>query len=255
MHSILKACPVVHVAWISDLDEAIPVVAPMIGVMTRHGESEGEAENYCYLLGHVNPKLPKKTTKDTAESDLSHRGLSVAISAASVDEIVLDLNPSSISPNFRSAIFHSRATVVEDEPERLRAMKVIGNGVLQHHRRLLSRFSLDATEAAPPTILKVAVFSVAAKDKKRDLVDASEATPPKDAVHPNINVPSTSKLENATAPAAAAPPPTPLPLAQQARPPLLAAVAPVPMSSWTLTATSSPTGTPSPTTSTTWSSP
>ncbi|CAD6923825.1 unnamed protein product [Tilletia controversa] len=197
MHSILKACPVVHVAWISDLDEAIPVVAPMIGVMTRHGESEGEAENYCYLLGHVNPKLPKKTTKDTAESDLSHRGLSVAISAASVDEIVLDLNPSSISP---------RATVVEDEPERLRAMKVIGNGVLQHHRRLLSRFSLDATEAAPPTILKVAVFSVAAKDKKRDLVDASEATPPKDAVHPNINVPSTSKLENATAPAAAAPP-------------------------------------------------
>ncbi|CAD6904188.1 unnamed protein product [Tilletia caries] len=98
MHSILKACPVVHVAWISDLDEAIPVVAPMIGVMTRHGESEGEAENYCYLLGHVNPKLPKKTTKDTAESDLSHRGLSVAISAASVDEIVLDLNPSSISP-------------------------------------------------------------------------------------------------------------------------------------------------------------
>ncbi|CAD6940561.1 unnamed protein product [Tilletia controversa] len=174
VHGIVNACPIVHVAFVPDPYEPIPVVLPMIGVMARY-PSSNSADEFCYLHGYTSARFFKQTTKEGENGDPEDGGLPVCISAASVDGLVLSLTPNSHSMNFRSAVLHGRATVLLDEAERLWAMETITNNVLPS-RYAQTRVPPNATELTSTKILKVAITSASAKiraaepsDEKADL--------------------------------------------------------------------------------------
>ena len=109
----------------------------------------------CYLHGYVSSRIMRL-------AKASGKGLPVCVAATKVDGIVLALTPNSHSYNYRSAVLHGYATLVEDVKEKVWAMELITNSVVQD-RWSNSRIPPDGTEMQSTNILRVKVVSASGK--------------------------------------------------------------------------------------------
>ena len=108
-----------------------------------------------YLHGYVSSRIMRL-------AKASDKGLPVCVAATKVDGIVLALTPNSHSYNYRSVVLHGYATLVEDMKEKVWAMELITNSVVQD-RWSNSRIPPDGAEMQSTNILKVKVVSASGK--------------------------------------------------------------------------------------------
>ncbi|CAD6451387.1 ca84e27b-45c9-41fc-8021-de7600c3dcf5 [Sclerotinia trifoliorum] len=170
VHSIFNSTPVAHVSFIPDPTNPAPVVLPMIA---RVGQFPGDENPACYVHGYVSTRLFKVGQK-TGQSD----GIPMCIAATKVVNLVLALTPFNHSYDYRSAIIHGRATLLdpnENTEENIWAMKLITDGIVPE-RWDNSRVPPDKGEITSTRILKVHIESASAKirdsgvkDDKKDL--------------------------------------------------------------------------------------
>jgi nitroimidazol reductase NimA-like FMN-containing flavoprotein (pyridoxamine 5'-phosphate oxidase superfamily) len=116
----------------------------------------------CYLHGYVSSRIMRLAKSSSAPDG---KGLPVCIAATKVDGLVLALTPNSHSYNYRSAILHGYAALVEDQAEKVWAMQLITNSVMPE-RWNHSRIPPDGAEMQSTNILRVKV--VAGSGKIRD---------------------------------------------------------------------------------------
>lgn len=132
-----------------------------------------DGPRHIYLHGHVSTRLMKLPSQDGTPS----QGIPICIAASFMDGIVLALTPFHNSCNYRSAVVHGYATIVEDETERLHAMQLITDNVLKY-RWDNSRVPPTSAELKSTGILRVEIASASAKvrnggpsDDRHDLKD------------------------------------------------------------------------------------
>ena len=102
-----------------------------------------------YLHGYVSSRI-----MNLARS--SEQGVPVCIAATKVDGIVLSLTPNSHSYNYRSAILFGYGKPVDNDEEKLYAMQLITNSVIQD-RWPNTRIPPDRAEMQSTMILKVKI--------------------------------------------------------------------------------------------------
>lgn len=125
----------------------------MIGVMgSFEYPSAGIDEPLdCYLHGYVSSRIMR-----LARDESLPNGLPICVAATKVDGLVLSLTPNSHSYNYRSAVLQGYAKVVESDEEKLYAMRLITNKVVQG-RWENTRVPPDNVEMTSTTILRVKV--------------------------------------------------------------------------------------------------
>lgn len=111
----------------------------------------------CYLHGYVSSRI-MKLARNCNEGE----GLPICVATSKVDGLILSLTPNSHSYNYRSAILHGYASLVTDEKEKLWAMKLITNSVLED-RWDHSRVPPDSAEMRSTVILKVKIMDGSGK--------------------------------------------------------------------------------------------
>ena len=107
----------------------------------------------------------------------SEKGLPVCIEATKVDGLILAHTPFSHSYNYRSAVLHGYATLVEDQEEKLWAMQKITDSVIPN-RWENARIPPTPAEMSSTNVLRVKVIDASAKvrlagvmSEKKDLED------------------------------------------------------------------------------------
>ncbi|KAJ9667143.1 hypothetical protein H2201_002663 [Coniosporium apollinis] len=175
IHSLINSTPVLHVSFVPDPTTPVPAILPMIGKMGLYppnADLDDGAES-CYLHGYVTSRLMKLAT--TSHSPDGDPGLPVAVAATKVDGLVLSLTPNSHSYNYRSAVLHGVATLVEDVDEKLWAMELITDAVVPE-RWKNTRVPPDGAEMQSTRILKVRVTGASGKvreggpnDERKDM--------------------------------------------------------------------------------------
>lgn len=123
----------------------------------------------CYLHGYVSSRVMKLARSEEG------KGLPVSIAATKVDGLVLSLTPNSHSYNYRSAVLFGHAKVVTEVEEKIWAMKLITESVVQG-RWENTRVPPDGAEMSSTSILRVKIVSGSGKirdggpgDDKKDL--------------------------------------------------------------------------------------
>jgi nitroimidazol reductase NimA-like FMN-containing flavoprotein (pyridoxamine 5'-phosphate oxidase superfamily) len=111
----------------------------------------------CYLHGYVSSRI-MNLARNCSEGE----GLPICVATSKVDGLVLSLTPNSHSYNYRSAILHGYANLVTEEEEKLWAMKLITNSVLED-RWDHSRVPPDRAEMQSTVILKVKIVDGSGK--------------------------------------------------------------------------------------------
>jgi uncharacterized protein len=129
----------------------------MIGVMGSFDFPSASLDEPmdCYLHGYVSSRI-----MNLARS--SEQGLAVCVAATKVDGIVLSLTPNSHSYNYRSVILYGYGTLVDNVEEKLYAMQLITNSVIQD-RWAHARTPPDGAEMQSTVILKVKIVSGSGK--------------------------------------------------------------------------------------------
>jgi nitroimidazol reductase NimA-like FMN-containing flavoprotein (pyridoxamine 5'-phosphate oxidase superfamily) len=162
IHTIINTTPVLHVSFVPDPSDPIPIILPMIGQMGCYSNDEA---HHCYLHGYVSSRL----------MNLAHDGLPLCVAATKVDGFVLTLTPNSHNYNYRSAILQGRATIVEDVEEKLWAMQLVTNSVVPG-RYENTRVPPDNAEMQSTRILKMSISSASGKvregcpeDERKDM--------------------------------------------------------------------------------------
>ena len=157
IHSIINTTSVLHVSFSPDPADPFPAILPMIGVMGSYDyPSAGIDEPMdCYLHGYVSSRIMRL-------AKASPEGLPVCVAATKVDGLVLALTPNSHSYNYRSAILHGYAKVVESVEEKVWAMELVTNSVVPD-RWSNSRIPPDGAEMQSTNILRVRVVSASGK--------------------------------------------------------------------------------------------
>lgn len=86
----------------------------MIGVMGSHEYPSASIDEPmdCYLHGYVSSRIMRLAKADP-------KGLAVCVAATKVDGLVLALTPNSHSYNYRSAVLHGYASLVESVEEKV----------------------------------------------------------------------------------------------------------------------------------------
>lgn len=159
IHRIVNTTAVLHVSFNSlDPEDPFPTVLPMIGVMGSYTHPSADLNEPldCYLHGYVSSGIMKHARANP------EKGLPISIGATKVDGIVLSLTPNSHSYNYRSAILFGYGNLVEDAEEKVWAMRLVTNSVVDD-RWEHTRTPPDASEMASTTILKVRVLSGSGK--------------------------------------------------------------------------------------------
>lgn len=198
VHSIINSTPVAHVSFVPDPTNPLPVVLPMIarvGTFPGGGngvdgvDGEAEAEAAVYIHGYVSARMfrPQTGRSDAATGEYADPGFPVCIAATKIDNLVLALTPFNHSYDYRSAVVHGTATLLDpgtkadprNRDEILWAMQVITDGMVAG-RWEGCRVPPDEGEIASTRILKVKIQSASAKirdsgvkDDAKDLKDES----------------------------------------------------------------------------------
>ena len=172
----MNEAPILHVSFVPDngSEEMFPAILPMIGQMANFSNPSVDPASEpmdLYIHGHISSRLMRLPQSVETESD----GLPLCVSATILDGIVLALTPFSHSCNYRSAVVFGHASAVEDEAEKLFAMKLITNGMVAD-RWDNARVPPTKTELQTTQILKIKVKSASAKiraggpnDDRKDL--------------------------------------------------------------------------------------
>jgi uncharacterized protein len=113
----------------------------------------------CYLHGSISSRIMRLAQEAVVQGN---EGLPVCIAATKIDGYVLALTPFHHSYNFRSAVLHGYAQVVEGDDEKLWAMQLITNSVIPG-RWENSRTPPNKTEILSTKILRVKIFAGSAK--------------------------------------------------------------------------------------------
>lgn len=155
----------------------------MIGVMGSFDYPSASIDEPmdCYLHGYVSSRVMR-----LAKASASSQGLPICVAATKVDGLVLALTPNSHSYNYRSAVLHGYATLVESVEEKVWAMELITNSVVPD-RWSNSRIPPDGAEMQSTNILRVKVVNASgkvrdggphdeAKDTKREDVTSTTWT-------------------------------------------------------------------------------
>ncbi|KAF1988589.1 hypothetical protein K402DRAFT_351844 [Aulographum hederae CBS 113979] len=165
IHSTVNATPVLHVSFASP-ESPFPVVLPMIGQIGRY---PGDESWSCYLHGYVSSRIMKLAFDSESE------GMPICVAATKVDGYVLTLTPNSHNYNYRSAVLHGYAKIVDTDAEKLWAMELITNSVVPD-RWANSRIPPDGAEMQSTRILKVKIMGASGKvregvpnDERKDL--------------------------------------------------------------------------------------
>jgi nitroimidazol reductase NimA-like FMN-containing flavoprotein (pyridoxamine 5'-phosphate oxidase superfamily) len=158
VHSIVDACPVLHVSFVPTDDDPFPTILPMIGCTGEfpgHGTPDGsKSAPSIYLHGYVSSRLMR--------SGNSNGGIPICIAATHVDGIVLALTPHDHSNNYRSAVVHGYAYIVTDDAERMYALQAITESVVPQ-RWDNSRVPPTQTELTSTGLLRVEIVTASAK--------------------------------------------------------------------------------------------
>lgn len=185
VHSIFNSTLVAHVSFVPDPSNPLPVVLPMIA---RIGQFPGDTEAHAYVHGYVTARLFKSGGGDDGTGELP-----VCLCATKIDALVLAITPFNHNYNYRSAILHGRARLLDpatDEAENLFAMRLITDGVCPD-RWDNSRTPPDKTEITATRILKVTIESASAK-----VYDAGVKNDRKDLIREDV----TGKVWNGIVP-------------------------------------------------------
>ncbi|CAZ82532.1 unnamed protein product [Tuber melanosporum] len=178
IHNIINTTPVLHVSFLtpSDASDASspphPTILPMLGQMgsfTHPSSDESDALD-CYLHGYTSSRLQNLTRSSSSSNS---GGMPICVAATKLDGLVLSLTPNSHSCNYRSAILHGTATMVEDVEEKIYAMRLITEGMLPG-RWQGTRVPPDETELRSTGVLKVVVSSASAKVRSGGPSDESK---------------------------------------------------------------------------------
>lgn len=170
IHAIVNETPICHISFNPDPDDPFPAILPMIGVMgSFEYPSAGLDEPLdCYLHGYVSSRVMNLARA-------SDKGLPLCIAASRVDGLVLSLTPNSHSFNYRSAVLHGYGKIVQDVNEKLYAMQLITNSVLQD-RWANTRTPPDGAEMQSTVILKVEIVSGSGKIRDGEPHDDAKDT-------------------------------------------------------------------------------
>ncbi|KAJ5596359.1 hypothetical protein N7450_002817 [Penicillium hetheringtonii] len=175
IHTIINASPVLHVSFNPGPDDPFPTIIPMIGQMGSFEYPSASINEplECYLHGYVSSRIMNLARASDGE------GLPICVATSQVDGLILSLTPNSHSYNYRSAVLHGYANLVTDEQEKLWAMELITNSVLEG-RWDNSRVPPDKAEMSSTVILKVKVQDGSGKirdggvsDERKDTEDAN----------------------------------------------------------------------------------
>ncbi|MCJ1411928.1 hypothetical protein MMC19_006020 [Ptychographa xylographoides] len=182
VHSIVNACSILHVSFLppADSDSPFPTTLPMIGTMGSFAAPDADPTTSdepmdVYIHGHSASRLMKLPTSPSASG--SAAGVPVCVSATILDGILLALTPFNHSCNYRSAVLHGNAEVVDDAAEKMWAMQLITDGLVPC-RWEHSRVPPTKAEMTSTTVLRIRVASASAKvhvggpsDDRKDLKD------------------------------------------------------------------------------------
>lgn len=157
IHSIINTTSVVHVSFSPGPSDPFPAILPMLGVMGsfEFPSSDISEPMDCYLHGYVSSRIMNLARA-------SEEGIPICVAATKVDGLVLSLTPNSHSYNYRSAILHGHAKLVESVEEKVWAMRLVTNSVVPE-RWENTRTPPDSAEMQSTVILKVKVISGSGK--------------------------------------------------------------------------------------------
>lgn len=166
IHHLINSTPVAHVSFVPDPSNPLPVVLPMIA---RVATFPGDDEAAVYIHGYVSARLFRPQT-GRSSSDVQENGIPVCIAATKIDNLVLALTPFNHSYDYRSAVVHGTASLLDpgtkadprNRDEILWAMQLITDGMVTG-RWEGSRVPPDEGEIASTRILKVRIDSASAK--------------------------------------------------------------------------------------------
>jgi len=161
IHSIVNACPVLHVSFPTpDPEEPFPAVLPMLGIMASYATRNAAPSEPLdlYIHGYISSRLMRLG----GSPDSYEEGLPLTVAATHLDGFVLALTPNNHSYNYRSAILHGFATPVTDMAEKLWAMEHITNSVVTE-RWQNTRIPPTKTELTSTQVLKVKIVDASAK--------------------------------------------------------------------------------------------
>lgn len=133
----------------------------MIGCTGNFQNQDTHGARSIYLHGYVSSRIMRLSRNNSLSNDSGSSGIPVCVSATLMDGIVLALTPNHHSCNYRSVVAFGHAQVVEDESERLWAMKLITNNLVPErwqNTRYPNKAELKATG-----ILRVDIHSASAK--------------------------------------------------------------------------------------------
>lgn len=177
IHDIINTTSVLHVSFLPTPEDrnAAPIILPMIGQIGQYPSGNDDAPYSCYLHGYVSSRLMRlaPTAVDTGQCDPA--GLPVCVAATKVDGFVFALTPFSHSYNYRSAVLQGTATIVEDDDEKMWALKIITDKMVPG-RWDGSRVPPDRAEIQSTRVLKVKIETASAKvraqvpaDERKDM--------------------------------------------------------------------------------------
>ncbi|KAF1848954.1 flavin-nucleotide-binding protein [Cucurbitaria berberidis CBS 394.84] len=169
IHGIVNTTPVLHVSFVPDPSIPAPIVLPMIGQI---GLYPNDSTWNCYLHGYVSSRLMNLASAAISRGE---PGLPLCVAATKVDGFVLSLTPNSHNYNYRSAVMHGFASIVEDVDEKIWAMRLITNSVVPE-RYENTRVPPDGAEMQSTRILKMRITGASGKvregvpeDERKDL--------------------------------------------------------------------------------------
>lgn len=177
VHSIINSTPVAHVSFVPDPTDPRPVVLPMIARVATFPSGDGEPA--VYVHGYVSARMFRSSTGRAEPATRDHdQGFPVCIAATKIDNLVLALTPFNHSYDYRSAVVHGHATLLDpgtkadpkNRDEISYAMQIITDGMVQG-RWEGSRVPPDEGEIASTRILKVKIQSASAKIRDSGVKD------------------------------------------------------------------------------------
>ncbi|CAO3616974.1 unnamed protein product [Cunninghamella blakesleeana] len=116
VHEALNSGFFCHVSFCTEDEEdgePTPVIIPMI---------YGRKDNSVYIHGYVSGRLVKHLAK----------GRKVCIAVSEINGLVLALSPFHHSVNYKSCVVFGRGSLVDDEEEKLEALKIMTNHMVKH---------------------------------------------------------------------------------------------------------------------------
>jgi uncharacterized protein len=167
VHGIINSTPVAHVSFIPDPLDPKPVVLPMIA---RVGSFNGQ-DPAVYIHGYVSARMFRPQTARPAHQPAGDAdpGFPVCVAATKIDGLVLALTPFNHSYDYRSAVVHGTATLLDpgtqanpaNRAEIGYALRLITDTMVAD--RWANTRAPDDAEIAATRILKVRIESASAK--------------------------------------------------------------------------------------------